>query len=39
MNRLEQAVKDPNNLNIALTGHYGAGKSSVLNEFEATQTS
>ncbi|WP_348770235.1 hypothetical protein [Rhodococcus sp. PAMC28705] len=22
-----------------MTGHYGAGKSSVLNEFEATQTS
>lgn len=35
LKRLEQAVKDPNNLNIALTGRYGAGKSSVLNEFEA----
>lgn len=33
--RLEEAVKDPNNRNIALTGRYGAGKSSVLNEFEA----
>lgn len=35
LKRLEQAVKDPNNLNIALTGRYGAGKSSVLNKFEA----
>ncbi|NYI76816.1 hypothetical protein [Nocardioides panzhihuensis] len=34
LKRLEQAVKDPNNLNIALTGRYGAGKSSVLNQFE-----
>lgn len=34
LKRLEQAVRDPNNLNIALTGRYGAGKSSVLNEFE-----
>lgn len=34
LKRLEQAVKDPNNLNIALTGRYGAGKSSVLNKFE-----
>jgi putative protein kinase ArgK-like GTPase of G3E family len=33
--RLEEAVADPSNLNIALTGRYGAGKSSVLNEFEA----
>src|SRR5690625_580303 len=35
LKRLEQAVKDPNNLNIALTGRYGAGKSSVLEKFEA----
>ncbi len=35
LRRLEEAVKDPRNLNIALTGRYGAGKSSVLDEFEA----
>ncbi|MFF0726047.1 hypothetical protein [Streptomyces sp. NPDC004134] len=35
LRRLEEAVKDPKNLNIALTGRYGAGKSSVLNEFQA----
>ncbi|MGW6036695.1 YobI family P-loop NTPase [Gordonia terrae] len=35
LKRLQQAVKDPNNVNIALTGRYGAGKSSVLNKFEA----
>lgn len=34
LQRLEQAVKDPKNLNIALTGRYGVGKSSVLEEFE-----
>ncbi|ORA26697.1 YobI family P-loop NTPase [Mycobacteroides abscessus] len=34
LKRLEEAVKDPGNLNIALTGRYGAGKSSVLNKFE-----
>jgi hypothetical protein len=33
--RLEEAVKDPKSLNIALTGRYGSGKSSVLNEFAA----
>jgi hypothetical protein len=33
--RLEQAVKESKNLNIALTGRYGSGKSSVLDEFEA----
>jgi hypothetical protein len=33
--RLEEVVKDPKNLNIALTGRYGSGKSSVLDEFEA----
>ncbi|AYY13855.1 hypothetical protein EF847_15255 [Actinobacteria bacterium YIM 96077] len=31
---LEEAVKDPRNRNIALTGRYGAGKSSVLDKFE-----
>lgn len=31
---LEQAVKDKKNRNIALTGRYGAGKSSVLDAFE-----
>lgn len=33
--RLEEAVKNPKNLNIALTGRYGSGKSSVLDEFES----
>jgi hypothetical protein len=33
--RLSEAVRDPKNLNIALTGRYGSGKSSVLDEFEA----
>jgi hypothetical protein len=33
--RLEEAVKNSKNLNIALTGRYGSGKSSVLDEFEA----
>lgn len=32
--RLEEALKDPRNHNIALTGRYGAGKSSVLDKFE-----
>ncbi len=31
---LEEAVKDPKNRNIALTGRYGSGKSSVLDEFQ-----
>ncbi|RNE66799.1 ATP-binding cassette domain-containing protein [Cryobacterium tepidiphilum] len=31
---LEQAVEDKKNRNIALTGRYGAGKSSVLDAFE-----
>lgn len=31
---LEEAVKDSRNRNIALTGRYGAGKSSVLDKFE-----
>lgn len=35
LRRLEEAVKDPKNLNIALTGRYGAGKSSVLDKFAA----
>lgn len=35
LRRLEEAVRDPGNLNIALTGRYGAGKSSVLDQFEA----
>lgn len=35
LRRLEEVVKDPTNLNIALTGRYGAGKSSVLDRFEA----
>lgn len=34
LNRLEQAIRNPKNRNIALTGHYGAGKSSVLDRFE-----
>ncbi len=32
--RLEETVKDSRNLNIALTGRYGSGKSSALDEFE-----
>lgn len=35
LQRLEEAVNDPRNRNIALTGRYGAGKSSVLDEFLA----
>lgn len=31
---LEDAIKEPKNRNIALTGRYGAGKSSVLDKFE-----
>lgn len=34
LRRLEEALKHPKNRNIALTGRYGAGKSSVLDEFE-----
>ncbi|KGN40846.1 hypothetical protein N801_11085 [Knoellia aerolata DSM 18566] len=33
LRRLEEAVKDPDNRNVAVTGRYGAGKSSVLDEF------
>lgn len=32
---LQESVKEPRNLNIALTGRYGTGKSSVLDQFEA----
>lgn len=32
--RLSEAVRDPKNRNIALTGRYGSGKSSVLDKFE-----
>jgi hypothetical protein len=32
---LQEAVQDPRNLNIALTGRYGTGKSSILDEFES----
>lgn len=35
LRHLEEVVKEPKNLNIALTGRYGAGKSSVLDEFES----
>lgn len=34
LQRLEEAVKDNRNRNIALTGRYGTGKSSVLDQFE-----
>lgn len=36
---LERALEDPRNRNIALTGRYGAGKSSVLDEFVRRQGS
>lgn len=36
LDRLIAAVEDDKNRNIALTGRYGSGKSSVLNEFVAT---
>jgi hypothetical protein len=39
LNRLERAVEEPKNLNIALTGRYGAGKSSVLDKFEEPRKS
>ncbi|WP_143466530.1 hypothetical protein [Lentzea kentuckyensis] len=35
LRHLQDAVKESRNLNIALTGRYGTGKSSVLDEFEA----
>ncbi|MDT7765889.1 MAG: hypothetical protein QOC63_5309, partial [Mycobacterium sp.] len=34
LDRLEGAVTDPRNHNIALSGRYGTGKSSVLDKFE-----
>ncbi|WP_027501582.1 YobI family P-loop NTPase [Rhodococcus sp. UNC363MFTsu5.1] len=34
LDRLERAVEDPRNRNIALSGRYGTGKSSVLDEFQ-----
>lgn len=33
LKRLEEAVQDPRNCNIALTGRYGTGKSSVFDKF------
>lgn len=39
LNRLEEAIHEPKNLNIALTGRYGAGKSSVLDKFEENHKS
>lgn len=33
VSRLNTAVSDPRNKNVALTGRYGAGKSSILDEF------
>jgi hypothetical protein len=35
LRHLQEAVEQPKNLNIALTGRYGTGKSSVLDEFES----
>ncbi|TQC46531.1 hypothetical protein EEB14_25670 [Rhodococcus sp. WS4] len=34
LDRLEKAVEDPRNRNIALSGRYGTGKSSVLDKFQ-----
>ena len=34
LDRLEKAVEDPKNRNIALSGRYGTGKSSVLDQFQ-----
>lgn len=34
LDHLEKAVKDPKNRNIALSGRYGTGKSSVLDKFQ-----
>lgn len=36
LQHLNAQVENPKNLNIALTGRYGAGKSSILDEFERT---
>ncbi|MDN5890059.1 MAG: hypothetical protein L0H57_10180 [Yaniella sp.] len=38
LSRLEEQIEEPDNLNIALTGRYGAGKSSVLNKFAETRS-
>ncbi len=35
LRHLQEAVKNPKNLNIALTGRYGTGKSSVLDKFDS----
>ncbi|QXF84301.1 hypothetical protein HBA53_24665 (plasmid) [Rhodococcus pyridinivorans] len=34
LDRLEKAIQDPKNRNIALSGRYGTGKSSVLDRFQ-----
>lgn len=34
LDRLEKAIQDPKNRNIALSGRYGTGKSSVLDKFQ-----
>ncbi|MET3642705.1 hypothetical protein ABIC73_004308 [Prescottella equi] len=34
LDRLEKAIQDPRNRNIALSGRYGTGKSSVLDKFQ-----
>jgi hypothetical protein len=34
VDELNHAIKDPRVLNIALTGNYGSGKSSILSDFE-----
>lgn len=39
LHRLKKAVEGPKNLNIALTGRYGTGKSSVLDQFEEVRKS
>lgn len=36
LRRLNEAVEDSRNRNIALTGRYGTGKSSILDKFEET---
>ncbi|WP_396137026.1 YobI family P-loop NTPase [Blastococcus goldschmidtiae] len=36
MNHLDRVVKDAKNKNVALTGRYGIGKSSVLDRFQET---
>jgi hypothetical protein len=35
LRHLQESTKEPRNLNIALTGRYGTGKSSVLDQFES----